>query len=113
MRVYLCGPMSGLPNLNREQFLAAANDLRDLGLDVYNPAEQRAPEDPWALYMRQNIRELMSCQAVALLPGWEFSRGARIKTFLATTVDIPLYTWKDIRGLPLDADRIGRVGDAR
>ena len=42
MRVYISGPMSGLPELNFPAFHAAAASLRAKGLDVVNPAEINA-----------------------------------------------------------------------
>lgn len=38
-RVYISGPMSGLPDLNFPAFNAAAQQLRELGLDAVNPAD--------------------------------------------------------------------------
>ncbi len=85
--------MSGLPNFNREQFHAVANELCSRGFDVFNPAEQRVPGDDWALYMRQDICWLTVSDMVVLLPGWETSRGAMIETFLASVLNIPIYIW--------------------
>lgn len=41
---YLSGPMTGLPDLNRPAFDAAARLLRGKGLTVYNPAALRLSE---------------------------------------------------------------------
>lgn len=74
-RIYIAGPMSGQPDFNYPAFHAAAAKLRALGFEVENPAEN--PEQPsWEHYMRLGVRQLASCDAVALLPGWERSRGA-------------------------------------
>jgi nucleoside 2-deoxyribosyltransferase len=104
MRIYLSGPMSGLPNFNREQFNAVANVLRSRGFDVFNPAEQRVSGDDWTLYMRKDICGLMACDIDVLLPNWDTSRGAMIETFLASVLGIPMYiwSWSDMKMFPAE-----------
>ncbi len=83
-RVYIAGPMSGLPEYNYPAFHAAAKRLRDLGFDVSNPAEN--PEPPcgtWLGYMRMALAQLVTCDGVALLTDWQNSRGACIERDLA------------------------------
>ncbi len=90
MRIYVAGPMTGLPDLNFPAFHAAAARLRGIGHEVVNPAEINAdPSAAWATCMRQDIRELMTCDAVALLPGWEASRGASLEQHIATVLGMP------------------------
>jgi nucleoside 2-deoxyribosyltransferase len=87
-RIYLAGPMTGRPDLNYPAFNAEAARLRALGLHVENPAENPAQET-WQDYMRQAVAQLVTCDAVALLPGWENSRGALIENGLAVSLGIP------------------------
>ena len=83
-RIYIAGPMTGLPEFNYPAFNEAAKRLRDLGFDVENPAENQEPKcGTWLGYMRMAIRQLVTCDGVALLPGWRGSRGARIERWLA------------------------------
>lgn len=83
-RVYLAGPMSGLPYLNFPAFHAQAASLRAQGFDVVNPAEiDPVHGKPWEIYMRQDIAQLVTCQGIALMPGWEKSRGARLEAHIA------------------------------
>ncbi|MDR3370679.1 DUF4406 domain-containing protein [Rhodoferax sp.] len=83
-RIYLAGPMTGLPDFNYPAFNAAAQRLRALGFVVENPAENPEPNcGTWLGYMRMAIRQLVTCDIVALLPGWRGSRGARIERWLA------------------------------
>lgn len=83
-RIYIAGPMTGLPEFNYPAFKAAAERLRALGYDVENPAENPEPHcGSWLGYMRMAIRQLSQCDGVAMLPGWETSRGARIEHQLA------------------------------
>jgi hypothetical protein len=90
-RLYLCGPMSDLPDLNIPAFNSEAGRLRALGYDVVNPAELNAPDTPWAQCMRTDIRMLLLCDAIALLPGWEKSRGANLEWLIATELGMPVY----------------------
>lgn len=83
-KVYLAGPMSGLPDNNYPAFNAEAARLRALGYLVENPAENTRPEcGSWQGWMRLSIRQMLTCDIVALLPGWRNSRGAVIEYNLA------------------------------
>ena len=84
MKLYLSGPMTGLPELNFPAFHKAAAELRAMGYEVVNPAELNPDgATPWAQCMRNDIKALCDCCTVALLPGWEDSRGANIEARLA------------------------------
>lgn len=83
-RIYIAGPMTGLPELNFPAFHAAAAKLRGFGFEVVNPAEINVdPAGRWEDCMRADIRELVTCDAVALLPGWKQSRGAQLEHHIA------------------------------
>ena len=76
-RIYLAGPMSGLPEFNYPAFHAEAARLRALGYHVENPAENPVPAcKSWTGYMAICMPQIATCEAVALLPNWETSRGA-------------------------------------
>lgn len=84
--LYLSGPMTGMPELNFPAFHRAAASLRRTGYRVINPAELDAADTrelTWAEYMRRDIKVLTDCEVIALLPGWENSRGARIEKLVA------------------------------
>lgn len=83
-RIYIAGPMTGLPDFNYPAFHAEAARLRALGFHVESPAENAAPPcGSWAGYMRLAIAQLVTCDAICLLPGWSASRGACIEHGLA------------------------------
>lgn len=82
MRIYLSGPISNMPELNRPAFEAAAIYLRRRGHVVFNPhelfTEDQASRLKWEDFMRLDIVAMAQfCDAVAVLPGWAFSTGAR------------------------------------
>ena len=88
-RIYLAGPMSGLPELNYPAFHAKAAELRAAGHHVENPAENPAPPcGSWQGYMRMAIAQLVTCDAIHLLPGWEASRGAQLEFNLANEMGL-------------------------
>lgn len=84
-RIYLAGPMTGYAEHNFPAFHAAAARLRADGHDVVNPAEINPDTSKgWADCMRSDIAELVTCEAIALLPGWEKSRGATLEHHIAS-----------------------------
>lgn len=83
-RCYVAGPMTGIADLNFPAFHAHAAALRMQGWDVVNPAEINSdPEAAWTDCMRADIAQLVTCSHIALLPGWERSRGARLEEHIA------------------------------
>lgn len=96
VRVYLAGPMTGLQEMNYPAFHAEAARLRALGLRVENPAEN--PEQPsWRDYMRKAIAQLVTCEVIALLPGWENSRGAVMEQDIAQNLGMRCVLASDIK----------------
>ena len=83
-RLYIAGPMTGLPDFNYPAFHAEAARLRGVGFHVENPAENPAPAcGSWCAYMRLAIAQLVTCDGIVLLPGWRRSKGARVEYLLA------------------------------
>lgn len=83
MKTYISGPMTGLPDLNFPAFFAAAEKLRAQGRNIVNPAEDDTPGLEWHQYLREDIRALVDCSAIHMLPGWELSKGARLELHIA------------------------------
>jgi len=78
-RIYISGPMSGLPDLNFPAFNAEAARLRALDYEVVNPAEiNQDPAAAWHECMRADLKALLDCDALALLDGWQRSAGAHL-----------------------------------
>ena len=94
MKLYIAGPMTGLPDYNFPAFYAAAAHLRGMGHEVVNPAELPAPDDPtWEKYLRGALRAMLTCEAVVLLPGWVKSNGARLERMVADRLRMPVYDY--------------------
>lgn len=81
-RVYLSGPMSGIAENNFPEFHRWAKDLRDRGFDVVSPAEIEEA-GTWEMCLRADLRELCTCDTIALMPGWENSKGAHLELHIA------------------------------
>lgn len=104
MKIYLAGPMRGLPEFNFPAFHAAAAVLRDMGHEVFSPAEKdiekygekllnpSGSEDEAATNVGFSLRQALGMdlewicahgEAIALLKGWERSSGANAEFFTA------------------------------
>jgi nucleoside 2-deoxyribosyltransferase len=93
MRVYIAGPITGIPDHNFPAFRAAAKDLRRLGISVISPIEINGESEGkagnWQQCMKADIAALTQCDMVALLPGWQNSRGALLEQYVALNLGIP------------------------
>lgn len=107
-KVYISGPITGIPNNNINEFSRMASLLQGLGHDPVNPHEILKFDDSlcWADYMRADIVALMDCDAYVLLDGWGDSRGARIEKRLADDLSIPNITADIIWDVASDLKRI-------
>lgn len=109
MRIYLAGPMRGIPNFNAPAFKAAATALREAGHIVFSPAERdelvHGPAALWSptgkladaeahgfdlhVALKADLIWLCDCaDAIALLPGWETSRGATAERAVAKALGL-------------------------
>lgn len=86
-RIYIAGPMTGHHNMNRTAFMDAAKGLAAKGWLVKNPATNPiflTLEDT----IRADIEELLDCDAIYMLLGWERSIGARAEHAVAVWLDL-------------------------
>jgi hypothetical protein len=85
--------MTGKPDFNFPAFNAAADKLRDVGWDVINPAESFGGRTdlPRSAYMRKDIGDLLRCDYVGCLPGWEDSKGASLEVQIAKELGLPIF----------------------
>ncbi len=91
MKIYVAGPMSGLPEFNFPMFQKAVDVLREADPDweVISPHEldvvwgSQEKKWTWRRYMERDLAILIHCDAIALLPGWITSKGARLEAHVA------------------------------
>jgi hypothetical protein len=105
VRVQLVGPMSNLPAFNYPAFNDAAKALREMGHQVFNPAETAGGDTtlPREFYMRAAIGGLLNAETVVTLPGWETSAGAKTEIRVALALGIcvtPLSRMLGFMGIP-------------
>lgn len=95
MRVYIAGPMTGLPEFNFPAFHEAAAAWREAGWEVLNPAEafdgdtSRQYKD----YVEHDMVLIRSCDAIAMLPGWDGdgARGSVWERAIALLLGLSVY----------------------
>lgn len=112
-RVYIAGPMFGYPDKNKMSFQFAQDMLENLhGMNeaqIANPVSI-APYDHHesaacpngqrkvtefdqhgaGCYYRTDLFEMLQCQAVLFLPGWENSVGSRLEMSVATACGLKI-----------------------
>jgi hypothetical protein len=104
MRLYITGPMTGLPDFNRPAFQRTTRILRSLGHWVMDPTELDSLPTKvgevdtwvWKLFLSRDVAMLLSVEldGMVLLDGWERSRGSRLEVLTALLAGIRLYALK-------------------
>jgi hypothetical protein len=90
MKVYIAGPMAGLPGKNRPAFFTAERMWQDAGHEVGNPAH--IPDYEYKVCLKKALAIMLECDAVAMLPGWRESNGANnLERYVANFLDMPIY----------------------
>lgn len=96
-RLYLAGPMTGFEDFNFPAFNTMAAELRTRGYAVENPAEHGVVDGAdWADYMAYDLTRLGLCGQVAVLPGWENSKGARLEVHIARELGMRVVNAHDL-----------------
>jgi len=93
MKIYVAGPMRGIPLFNFPAFHKTAAVLRGLGHEVFNPAECDVAYDdfdpatstprPMSEYKERDLPEVCKADAVVVLSGGEKSEGAKLEIAVA------------------------------
>jgi hypothetical protein len=97
VKVYISGPITGIPDFGRS-FEKAAAYLAEQGHESVNPAAavplcgntcgEVKGRHSWACYMRNDLQLLLDCDAILMLDGWERSHGARLELHVATACEL-------------------------
>lgn len=116
MKIYLAGPMRGIPEFNFPAFIAAAKVLRADGHEVFNPAERDMQAHGVGLVAGTSgdlkeiekkgfsLREALGADlkficaeadAIVLLPGYENSKGARAELATSEALGLEVIEYED------------------
>lgn len=101
-KVYLSGPMDGLPNNNKVEFQLAEAYYRDLGFEVVNPhrlsealdlynSETGLNPPTYCEYLLNDLNALIECDMMVLLKDFKRSFGCSIEIAFAHKAGIPMY----------------------
>ena len=108
MNIYVIGPVTGKENENREEFERVRDELiaspHTHNVDI--PHNHVEPWDEWRDAMCGSIRAMLWLArysgvgdipgfGIAMLDGWEHSRGARIEHDLAEALGIECRPWRE------------------
>ena len=113
--VYISGPMSGLPEFNYPAFGEAAQEMRAMGWNVINPAENHGGRTdlPKEEYFRADIPLVAGADAIYMLKGWEVSVGAQLEFAVARACGVRALTYHNgpqSPGVAMEYDDAYRYG---
>ena len=92
-RIYISGKISGLDFVDAfNKFEKAEKKLSILGYEIVNPMKLPHIHDKsWESYMSEDLKEMMDCKYIYMLPDWNSSRGAIIEHDLAMQLGMVIY----------------------
>jgi hypothetical protein len=93
LKVYVSGKISGLPESEAmDNFIKGKAQLKELFNlrvgEIVTPFDlPHLHDQKWDSYMREDIIELMSCDAIFMLKDWRSSKGAILEHDIAQRLD--------------------------
>lgn len=116
-RIYIAGPMRGYAQFNFPAFDAARDALNELGYEAVSPADlDRAAgfdetatdtttvsDEQLRAAIARDCVAICSCNAIALLPGWEDSGGVKVELTLTRFLGIIEFRLDTFLSLSQDA----------
>lgn len=100
--VYLSGPILARPDKNFTAFHNAADRLRELGFEVFNPAELFNGDmtREYHEYLEKEIGVILNTnKAMVVLPGWEDGVGSKLEVAIACAIGLPVHKFHQKLGL--------------
>jgi hypothetical protein len=96
LKYYLSGAITKQPDF-KKYFKEYENELREWGIfDIFNPAETDWPRDvKWETCMKHDLKNLMDCDVLILLPNWRKSRGVALEIHVAKALGIQVVKFND------------------
>jgi hypothetical protein len=97
MRIYLSGKITGRDKEDyTRQFARAEQFYKSGGFDVVNPVKigeellKKNSDAKWEDFMAADLKALAECTHIALLEGWEESKGAKIERTEALKLNLEI-----------------------
>lgn len=89
-KIYISGAIEHLDLEERKKtFKSAQMFLENMGCEVINPFDNGLPDDAgWRQHMKVDIKNLLNCDYICMLHGWEKSKGAKLEFDVATSCGI-------------------------
>lgn len=89
-KVYIAGKVTGIDiDVAKNNFDLAENKLINQGYQVINPIKLPHDHDKnWESYMKECISELLKCDFIYMIDGWQSSKGACIEYFISQKLKI-------------------------
>lgn len=98
MTYYISGMITGKEEAARKEFAFASQYVRWTGNETVNPFDNGLTEDDtWERHLAVDILNLLHCDAILQLPGWENSRGARLEYEIAIRIKIPVISFEEFQ----------------
>jgi hypothetical protein len=97
LKYYLSGAITQQVNF-RDYFKNYEDELRHWGItDIFNPAETEWPENvKWETCMKYDLKILVDCDVLVLLPNWSLSRGVHLEMYVAEKLSIRIVTFQNL-----------------
>ena len=98
--IYITGPMSGIPDLNRKSFTEARDAMQALfvNANVVSPPDLDGEGVmPWEACLARDLKIVVDAVALVAIEGWRQSRGARLEVHVAQELGIPVYRFPSLR----------------
>jgi len=92
MKLYIAGPMRGMPDLNQEAFFSAEDRLNAMGFETVNPARINPPTATYEQALECDMAAIQDCGGIVLLPGWENSQGVQEEIRLGTALGLTFFS---------------------
>lgn len=97
-RIYIAGPMTGKPDLNRaefekaEEFICRSSDGTSLSVNPHALAEIECWDEDTPLCQIASVLlgDLASCDAIYMLRGWQNSKGATAEHAVAKWIGLEI-----------------------
>lgn len=92
-KIYISGPITGFKLEERRRFFSQMAELAEsIGFTAVNPFDNGlGPDADYAAHMLADIKMLIECKAILMLPDWDLSYGAKLELNVAVACHMETY----------------------